>query len=183
MRTRSVDGYTLVEVLVAALVLAAGVVGMAGAHLASMRTRTGTALTSGGVQLASALAERMRANAAQMQAGDALNPYLQLRYDAQTDGPPAPAAACFGAAGCGGAQMAAFDLYEFKRALHAAYPAARAAVCRDAPAPTSSGPLAWECTGGAQAPIVVKLGWRAPGADAAAQVAPSVAIVVAGAFP
>jgi type IV pilus assembly protein PilV len=61
------SGFTLLEVMVALLVLSVGILGAAGAQVVSLRTRHGSALLSNGVQLASSLADRMRANSAQMQ--------------------------------------------------------------------------------------------------------------------
>jgi type IV pilus assembly protein PilV len=186
VRTRLVDGFTLIEVLVAALLLAVGIVGAAGVQVAALRTRHATGLMSGGVQLAAALAERMRANSAQMGAGDGANPYLQLRYDAAADGAPAQnGASCFGGAACSSADMAAFDLYEIKQSLYADFPGGRVAVCRDAAvwAGGARGGLTWECAGAAGAPIVIKLGWRDRRADPRAPARPAVALMVAGAFP
>ncbi|UUZ49831.1 type IV pilus modification protein PilV [Massilia sp. B-10] len=109
------------------------------AQVASQRVRHGSALLSNGVQLASTLADRMRANPAQMQAPDALNPYLQLQYDAAA-GPPPATQACF-AAQCGSAQLAAFDIGETMLALHIAFPAGGYAFAATAP-PAWTGPAA-----------------------------------------
>ena len=177
MHTKPVGGFTLIEVLVAILVLAIGVLGAARAQLAAMQTRQTTGLMSSGVQLAGALAERMRANTA--------NPYLALNYDALADGPPAPPGTlCFAQVECDSAQMAAFDLYEVAQAVHAGFPGGRVKVCRDAAIATGAGAaLAWPCAGGANAPIVIKLGWRIKGDQASDEntFAPAVAIVAAGA--
>lgn len=183
MQARLVDGFTLIEVLVAMLLLVVGILGTAAVQVAALRTRHATALMSGGVQLAGTLADRMRANSAAMQAADGANPYLQLRYDA-AEGAPVPAAECFGAAACSSAQLAAFDLAEIKQALYADFPQGRVAVCRDATVWAGApGALAWECATAANAPVVIKLGWRDRRADAEAPVGPSVALVVGGAFP
>jgi type IV pilus assembly protein PilV len=173
-----VDGFTLVEVLVAVFLLAVGIVGAAATQTLALRTRHHSSLLSDGVQLASSLAGRMRANAAQMALPDAANPYLQLDYDAEADGAPvAPAVLCFGAAECDAAQMAAFDLHETARAVHSAFPAARVLVCRDGAAwDAGADALSWDCTSAPGAPIVVKLGWRAPGQQGSS--APSLAMVV-----
>lgn len=185
MQARLVDGFTLIEVLVAMLLLVAGILATAAVQVATLRTRHATALMSGGVQLAGTLAERMRANGAAMQAADSANPYLQLHYNAAAEGAPAPAAVmCFGAAACNSAQLAAFDLAEIKQALYAGFPQGRVAVCRDAAVWSgAAGGLAWECAGAANAPVVIKVGWRDRRADAEALFGPSVALVVAGAFP
>jgi type IV pilus assembly protein PilV len=170
VRWHSVAGFTLVEVLVAVFVLAVGIVGAAATQTLALRTRHQSSLLSAGVQLASTWAGRMRANASQMSLPDAANPYLQLDYDAQSDGAPvAPAALCFGVAQCDAVQMAAFDLHETERAVHATFPGGRVLVCRDAAA-------SWDCAPAAGAPIVIKLGWRAPGQLGGT--VPSIAMVV-----
>jgi type IV pilus assembly protein PilV len=178
LRWHSVAGFTLVEVLVAVFLLAVGIVGAAATQTLALRTRHQSSLLSAGVQLASTLAGRMRANASQMRLPDAANPYLQLDYDAQSDGDPVtPAVLCFGAAQCDAAQMAAFDLHETERAVHAAFPGGRVLVCRDAAAwDAAANALSWDCAPAAGAPIVVKLGWRAPGQRGGT--APSIAMVV-----
>jgi type IV pilus assembly protein PilV len=173
-----VGGFTLVEVLVAVFLLAVGVVGAAATQTLALRTRHQSGLLSDGVQLAATLAGRMRANAPQMTLPDGANPYLQLDYDAAANGAPvAPAALCFGATNCDAAQMATFDLHETERAVHSAFPGGRVLVCRDAAAwDAATDTLSWDCEPGAGAPIVVKLGWRAPGQQGRA--APSIALVV-----
>ncbi len=153
MHTKPEHGFSLIEVLVAVFVLAIGVLGTAGSQLAASQTRQHTGLMSAGVHLASSLADRMRANAQQMQGGG--GPYL-FDYDA-LDGPPsAPGALCFAGAACGSGAMAAFDIYEVQKAVHAGFPGGRVKVCRD----VSGGKLSWQCGGGAGAPLVIKLGWR-----------------------
>jgi type IV pilus assembly protein PilV len=181
VRSNPVGGFTLIEVLVAVFVLAVGILGAVAAQTAALRTRQGSALMSSGVQLASSLAERMRANADQMRAPDASNPYLQLRYDAAAGAPAAPPAACQAGAPCASAELAAFDLADVQQALYGAFPGGRGAVCRDAAIwDAARGALSWECAGGAGAPIVIKLGWRVPGV---AEAAPLVAIALAGETP
>lgn len=184
MQTRFVGGFTLIEVLVAVLVLAVGIVGAAGVQVAALRTRHATGLMSGAVLLSGGLADRMRVNTGQSQAGDGANAYLQLRYDA-AEGAPAPAVPmCFAGASCNSAQMAAFDLYEVKLAVFTEFPEGRVAVCRDATVWSgATRSLAWECAAAANAPVVIKLGWRDRRAPPDAKIMPSVALVVAGGAP
>lgn len=174
MHPRVPSGFTLPDVLVAILVLSVGILCAAGAQVASQRVRHGSALLSNGVQLASTLADRMRANSAQMQAPDALNPYLQLQYDAAA-GPPPATQACF-AAQCGSAQLAAFDIGDTMLALHGGFPGGRVRVCRDGAAS-----MDWACSGGAQAPVVIKLGWLRRQADGSWRATPALAMVVGSA--
>jgi type IV pilus assembly protein PilV len=188
VRWRSVGGFTFIEVLVAVFVLAVGIVGAVATQMVALRTRQQSGLMSDGVQLASALADRMRANAGQMRVPDGANPYLQLRYDASADGAPPPAPVlCHGGSACSPAELAQFDLYEITHALHSRFPGGRIAVCRDAAVwNTERGAFGWPCTYTSNAPVVIKLGWRGKehdGGDAldpALEVAPGIALVVAG---
>jgi type IV pilus assembly protein PilV len=182
VRSRRLKGFTLIEVLVAVLLLGVAILGAAAVQVAVLRTRHATALMSGGVQLAATLAERMRANGAVTQAGDEANPYLQLHYDAGREGRPAPGVACFGAASCNSAQLAAFDLSETRQTLYADFPDGRVEVCRDAIVANDSG-LIWACAPAANAPVVIKVGWRDRRDDPRTPFAPAVALVMAGGAP
>lgn len=188
VRMRYAGGFTLLEVLVAVCVLAIGVLGACATQLAALRTRHQSSLMSDGVQLASALADSMRANLGPMRAGDAGNPYLQLRYDAAHDGAPAPGPQCAQGAGCSALQLADAELFQLKQSLRAAFPGGRVVVCRDSQVwDAARGALRWDCGGPLQAPIVIKIGWRGKDTngrderDNAGQFAPSVAIALPGA--
>ncbi len=182
LRCRS-SGFTLVEVLVAMLVLALGVIGAAATQVSSARLRQQAALESEAVQLAASLGARMRVNAAQMALPDASNLYLQFDYDAADGNPAAPPVQCFGSADCTAAQLAAFDLYDTARIVHAAFPGGRITVCRDAGIWNAAlQAFEWTCSGGADAPVVVKLGWRLPARPGVSpsDSKPLLAMVVAG---
>lgn len=163
---RCAAGFTLAEVLVALFVVALGIAGAAGVQAMALRTGREAARIADGVQLAAALAERMRANPVAMALDDAGNPYLQLDYDSAA-GPPPAAAPCYGGAGCDPAGLALFDVAEAARELSARLPGGRILACRDAAAPDASGLPSWSCGGGAGAPVVIKLGWPDPGETAA----------------
>nr|WP_315260826.1 type IV pilus modification protein PilV [uncultured Duganella sp.] len=173
MRTR---GYTLLEILIAVLVLALGIIGGAGLQLSALRARHQSVLLSHATQLAASLAERMRANPAQS------DTYLTLNYDALAEpSPSVPSALCHGGA-CDAAQIAFADLYDAKILARQNLPGGRVLVCRDAGL-WSGGKLRWDCSGGAGAPLVVKVGWRGkrpdgqPDVDADATHPPGVAIM------
>ncbi len=186
-RAHYIAGFTLLEVMVAVFVLALGVIGAAGMQLTAHRTRQQSALLSEAVQMASAMADKMRANVAQMTLGDAANSYLNLSYDGATQAAPgAPATLCFSqAANCDSAQMAQFDIYELEQQISARLPGGRLVICRDAQVwDAGRKALTWACDGGAAAPIVIKLGWQgknpdgSPSQDTGKQYAPSVAITL-----
>jgi len=184
MRTRAVcSGFTLLEILIAVVVLALGIMGGVALQLAALRARHQAALLSQATQLATAMAERMRANAGHMRLADGDNLYLTLNYDALNEPrPSAPAALCYGAA-CGGAQLALSDLYEAKLLVRQSLPAGRVVICRDGGL-WSGGKLRWACGGGAAAPLVVKVGWRGrnpdgtPRTDDSGEYMPGVALAV-----
>ena len=162
LHVRFAGGFTLIEVLVALLVLTIGILGASAAQLAALRSGHQSRLMSDGVRLAGLLADSMRANIEPMAAADPDNPYLQLRYDAATDGAPASAPQCLAGAGCGAVQMAEADIDQVRQALHERFPGGRVAVCRDSAAwDAGRGALRWACAGASRgAPIVIKLGWR-----------------------
>jgi hypothetical protein len=49
-------------------------------------------------------------------------------------------------------------------------------VCRDDGAAGAAGVLSWDCAGGTDAPVAIKLGWRGP--EAAAAPAPAVLVML-----
>lgn len=158
------SGFTLAEVLVALFVVAVGVAGAAGVQAHALRAGREAAHLTDGVRLAAALAERIQANPAAMALPDTANPYLQLDTGADA-GLPAASGACYAQAGCGAAQLAQLDIAETARDVAAALPGARLLACRD-----GADVVAWECDGAAEAPLVIKLGWRSKGAPALPQV-------------
>ncbi len=174
--SRGEAGFTLAEVLVALFVVALGIAGAAGVQAMALRSGRAAARMADGVQLAAALAERMRANPAALALADADNPYLQLDY-ATDAGPPPSGPACYGASACDTGELARFDMAEAAGELAARFAGARLVACRDASVPGASGEPSWSCSGEAGAPLVIKLGWHEP--DEAAAL-PRVVLAVAG---
>ncbi|OYO25714.1 type IV pilus modification protein PilV [Janthinobacterium sp. PC23-8] len=182
------QGSTLIEVLVALLLLAVGLLGGSAMQLSSLRARHESALLSAATQLAASMAERMRANSAQLQLPDADNPYLGLDYEAGPVEESGGAPDCLGDTACGAAQLAQFDIAEWKQQLRKDLPAARLRICRDVAAwDAAAQGLQWSCSGGNGAPVVIKLGWRGRQArDRAAQEAaamPKIAMQLAAGAP
>jgi type IV pilus assembly protein PilV len=187
---RTAAGFTLVEVLIATLVLALGLLGGVAMQLHAMRTRYESAQLSRAVQLAADMAERIRANAAQTSA------YAGFDYDSTTEaklarapaaavGPAALAGACVGVS-CTPAELAGAELSDLQRAVARQFPTGRARICRDAQM-WQARRLRWDCTGGANDPLVIKIGWRGKNPDGtprtfgAGDFAPGVAVAVASA--
>lgn len=115
-------GVSLIEALVALLVLALGVMGMAGIQtrtLVESRTTNSRALT---LQMADDLLDRMQGNSTIRLNPPAVNPYV-VGWGVLA----APPVDCFTAV-CNGAQLAAFDLTQWKAALARVLPAGDAQV-------------------------------------------------------
>lgn len=119
---RRTRGFSLVEALVALVVLSVGMLGIAGLYLESLRSGRVTILRSQAVTLASDLADRIRAN----RAGAA-------GYAHDVADEPATVAACLGSAGtCTPAEMAETDKAQWVAAIAAALPGGAGEVVVDA---------------------------------------------------
>lgn len=184
VRTFDADGFSLIEVLVSILVLSLGVIGAAAMQLTGLRTTQQSGYQSVALQLASELADKMRANDSQMKQIDGANPFLAIDYKSAEQGEPASPGSCYGIS-CSGAELAEFDIYEWKKRIKAGLPAGRAVVCRDAaPWDSANGSLRWSCNGGPGSSLVIKVGWQAKNPDgsliedANSEFPPSVALIV-----
>lgn len=180
------NGFSLIEVLVSMLVLALGVIGAAGMQLTAMRTTQQSEFQTLSLQLAAEMADKMRANDSQMKKAGA-NPFLSVSYQSAIEGEPsAPGKLCYATA-CDGEDLAAFDIYEWKKRIKTALPGGRVLICRDS-APWDSGKsaLTWDCSAGSgdSASLVIKIGWQGKNPDgslirdAANIFPPSVALTV-----
>jgi len=172
-RCRGAAGFAMLEALVAIVVLAVGVLGVASLLLNSSRFTQQASYDTTAMQLATEMAERMRANPAVSQTGAAAEAITPNRYfiDTATRQPPALTAAnspyaiaCSGtAAGCA-QQLADFDVAEFWERVSTGLPGGRAVICRDMVAYDQTTGFSWGCTPSAtgrpdDAPIVIKIGW------------------------
>jgi len=135
-------GFTLVEVMVAATVLAIGLLGGSASLLAALRASHEAQLRTRAAALATDLLERVRANAA------AAGGYV-LRFDEDAAATGTP---CVVDTPCSPEGWAAQDVDEWQRAVRASLPAARMEVAVEA---TVEGAV--RCT--------VTLHWSSPGGD------------------
>jgi type IV pilus assembly protein PilV len=156
---QNLRGMTLVEVLVAIVILTFGLLGTVGLLATSMRSTNETSNYVLASNLARELAERMRIN--RQTATGTTSPYIADL----TAAPPAPKDCV--ATSCTVTELAAWDLSEWWNRLSVGgagggtakgLPSPRAVICLDN-APTTSGNLKWDCTAGAGAPMVIKIGW------------------------
>lgn len=107
-------GFTLIEVLIAMLVLAVGLLGLAGLQATSLKNNQSAYNRSQATQLAYDLADRMRANVAG-----------KTTY---TTGTATATAACLTTAGCTKEAMAENDLKEWNDAITATLPSGAGSI-------------------------------------------------------
>lgn len=120
MSMKKHSGFTLIEVLIATLVLAVGLLGLAGLQAASIKNNLSAYNRSQATQLAYDMADRMRANK-----NESLDPNTGSVLAASTYLTMASTAAtvqtgCTTTSGCTRAQMAENDLFQWNAALTAA---------------------------------------------------------------
>ena len=147
LSTHRSAGFTLVEVLVALIVLVLGVLGSAAMTLTSLRDNKQSALRSQASSMAYELADLMRAN-----------PLQETVFTGST--PSGVVAACY-TSGCAPSDMAASDYSQWITKLTSTtapatgLPNASWKICRDAGNPNSMS----TCDALATSPIVIKLKW------------------------
>lgn len=149
-------GFTLIEVLVAVLVLSLGVLGAAGMQAASLRANREARAQEVGTRMAMELAELIRANHVQARNGTtATNPYL-LDF---SNTAPSTSSTCFTAANCSsGMEIATRDVTDWAQRAAPLLPGIRVKVCYDTEPFDPSGKPRWACNDSGDT-IQVKIGW------------------------
>ena len=108
------NGFTLIEVLIAMIVLAVGLLGLAGLQATSLRNNQSAYNRMKATQLAYDIADRMRANYAQAKNSEKKdNSYIVTKDQF----PTSPVTECTSLPGCEPKIMAGNDLYEWQKAL------------------------------------------------------------------
>lgn len=155
-RRRASRGFTLIEVLVAIVVLSFGLLGMVGLQTASLKANREARLQAAGVRLASELGDIMRGNkSVSISDVAANNPYLVANF---TGAVPTATPNCFSAPCTTPLQVAQADIADWLRRVADDLPGARAVICFDATPFDAAGKPQWACsnTGGV---VNVKIGW------------------------
>ena len=181
-------GFTLLEVLIAVLVLSFGVLGMVGLQAASLQANRDARLQATAARLGQELVDMMGSNRnIAQQTASAANPYL---FDSSTGAYPAPPQDCFLVACTSTLIVAGYEMREWvTRVVGAAgvpaeLPGARVVVCFDSDPFAGNGAANWACTNTGSV-AVVKIGWtrmstnRAATAASAIELATTPSIVLA----
>lgn len=160
-------GFSLVEVLVSIVVLSVGLLGAMGMLLAAARTSNEAATFTAAVNLVRDLSEKARMNKGVAARNGAANAYLVERWAEGTASRAAGPTCATVAAPCNAAQLAAWDMREWKQRVAAVLPDARVSVCfDDAPWSEAANAYVWPCSHTGRS-VVVKLGWTPRGAAVA----------------
>jgi type IV pilus assembly protein PilV len=159
-----VHGFTMLEVLVAILILSLGLLGLAGLQTLGLRNNTGSAQRTIATQLAYDMSDRMRANYASVLVGDYSYANYSTLYPAGLN-----TTTCYTAAsGCSPSLVSLMDIYEWNQQICAQLPQSTAScavangpwgvVCID-DSPNDGTPGAPACNAAVGAPYVIKIWW------------------------
>ena len=154
-------GFTLLEVLIAIVVVAFGLLGLAGLQVFALRNNISAAQRVTATALTADIVDRMKANFEGVVAGN-YNVTASSGYSG-----PAVAACAQKSGTCTPANLATTDLYEWKQRIAAALPGGDGRVCVDTtpavPDPDVGGgvpsPASPGCNGTGVNSYVVKIWW------------------------
>jgi len=138
-------GFTLLEVLIAVVILSVGLLGLAALQATSLKSNHASLVRSQIAILSYDMVDRMRANMPAVTLGD---------YDLPTS---TQNANCTTTTGCTPTQMADHDYFEWSTLIARALPAGEGVVCRDGTPNDGTDAASHACDGGAE--FVVKLWW------------------------
>lgn len=169
MRARS-RGFSMMEVLVAMLVIGTGALAIAMLQLHALRSSQDSSLHARATLMAQELAE-LRASLPP--APGASDPAL---FSFTAERPPMAPADCEQAA-CSPSDFIQAVLADWKARLVRDFPQARVIVCRDA---QRTPQVDWTCDGLASSPVVLKLAWRRIGAASTASAATPLLSLILG---
>jgi type IV pilus assembly protein PilV len=163
---RPQSGFTMLEVLVSMLVIAVGLLGMAGLQIQSLRQGQSAYYRSVATQLAYDMSDRMRGNLDGVQSNHYSRTGINTDYGTQkTD--------CTSTTGCSSQDLAINDAYEWQQMVRALLPGGEAIVCMDSGPDDGASASAPECDGAAPSdpklrPLhAIKIWWTDDRSDAA----------------
>lgn len=143
---KSQRGFTLIEVLVAGLILAIGLVGVAGLQAFSLKNNQSAFMRSQATALAYDLADRMRSNVAGANGGFYAPATAALNVGCKTT------------SGCSPAQLAQHDLAEWSNSVATYLPSGTGFVCIDSTPVDGTGVADPQCDG-AGTQFAIKVWW------------------------
>ena len=166
-------GFSLLEVLVAIVVLSFGVLGVVGLQAASLQANKEARNQSAAVRLGRELGDLLRGNKdIAIQIGST-NPYLVPNFTAGSSTLPSASEDCSTAACTSRTNIAQFQIRDWLSRVSNELPGVRVVICADSAPYDSAGIPQWICTntGGL---MVVKMGWTRQSTDRGASDAAAV---------
>ena len=160
-KLRQQTGFSLLEVLIAFIILSLGLLGAVGMQAAAMQSNKETRNQTVAASLARELADKMRGNhAVAIKTTAVANPYL---LSATLDNPStatfsAPAENCFSTACSSPTAVATWDMADWQNRLQNALPDPKFVICFDKTPFDADGKAQWACSGDGDI-TVLKLAW------------------------
>jgi len=113
------SGFTLLEILITAVILSIGLLGLAGMQVFGLRNNHSAYMRSQATLLAYDMADRMRANP------------VGFRDDSYNNPTATEHSGCVSTTGCSAAEMAEHDMFEWSNTLSNQLPSGSGVVCLD----------------------------------------------------
>ena len=160
-KLRQQTGFSLLEVLIAFIILSLGLLGAVGMQAAAMQSNKETRNQTVAASLARELADKMRGNhAIAIKTAAADNPYLlsTTLNNPSTATFTAPAENCFTTACSTPTAVATWDMADWQNRLQNALPDPKFVICFDKTPFNAAGVAQWACTNDGDI-SVLKLAW------------------------
>ncbi|MCC7487846.1 MAG: type IV pilus modification protein PilV [Burkholderiales bacterium] len=148
---RTQGGFTLLEVLIAIVVVAFGLLGLAGLQVFALKNNQSASLRVAATNLTTDIIDRMKANYLGVIGGEYDRPNTASYNSVEPT--------CTQATGCPPEALARNDLREWKERIEAALPGGVGIVCLDSTPNEAATPAAPGCDGVGAAAYVVKIWW------------------------
>jgi type IV pilus assembly protein PilV len=157
---KKMDGFSMIEVLIAMLILAFGILSMGGLQLASLKASQMAGNLSTAATLAKEYTELMRSNwsvSSVTSTVAGVNPYLFDSGDSSSFA-VSTSNACL-TASCNTVTVATLQIYDWQQRVASQLPGGRAVVCRDPTPRSSDGTNRWGCGANNATTVTIKIGW------------------------
>lgn len=194
MRTNFQQGFTLIEVLVALLILSFGMLGLIGMQAFALQFNREARIYSQATNYARELAEMMRGNnQVATNTTTANNPYLFAASSTLSITSPPDCLKSVSGTGCtNSTDSAKAQMSDWLSRVSTALPGARVAICFDKTPYDANGLPKWNCTNDGDT-LLIKMGWSSRSTNStdtddnaiikAANAAPQIVIPVTGGNP
>jgi type IV pilus assembly protein PilV len=165
MQTRRISaGFTMLEVLISIVILAFGLLGVAGLQAFALKNNQSASFRLTATMLAEDLADRIRANQPAM---------MTAEYDSPSSGSYSAGTNCEVVGECTTPQQVAeFDRAQWQRRIQAALPGGSGIVCVDSTPDDGVNAAAPACDGAGDVAYAIKIWWNDDRVARTAPVAP-----------